>query len=252
MTLRTRSCAALALLATTAAAVGTPTAGASRAAAGHAPAHHHRHRCAAGHARAHHTPAAPALQNIWGWGWQTGAFIAVAATHHRHGADQRHPAARCRGASHHGAQHGFSTTPPTGGGSGQGTSGSTPAANGAPGAGTSAPETLAPSGPPKQGGGETAPPSIAHIQVTAVEYHFTLSRTTVPAGKVAFDFVNSGQDEHNLNVLSHEGEIAGSFPDTASKGVRDQTIELRHGSYTLFCSLLEHAAKGMKATLTVE
>ena len=90
------------------------------------------------------------------------------------------------------------------------------------------------------------------MQVTAVEYHFTLSRTTVPAGKVDFDFVNAGQDEHNLNVLSGEGSLTGSFPNTVSKGVRDQTIEMRHGTYTLFCSLPEHEAKGMKATLTVE
>jgi plastocyanin len=88
--------------------------------------------------------------------------------------------------------------------------------------------------------------------VTSVEYHYTLSKTTVPAGKVAFDFVNDGQDEHNLNVLSGEGSLTGSFPDTVSKGVRDQTIEMRPGTYTLFCSLPEHEAKGMKATLTVQ
>jgi plastocyanin len=88
--------------------------------------------------------------------------------------------------------------------------------------------------------------------VTSVEYHYTLSKTTVAAGKIAFDFVNNGQDEHNLNVLSGEGSLKGSFPDTVSKGVRDQTIEMRPGTYTLFCSLPEHEAKGMKATLTVQ
>lgn len=98
----------------------------------------------------------------------------------------------------------------------------------------------------------TAPPAVTHVQVAAVEYHFTLSRTTVPAGKVVFDFVNNGQDEHNLNLLSGEGSLAGSFPNTPSKGVREQTIEMRSGDYTLFCSLPEHEAKGMHATLTVE
>jgi plastocyanin len=99
----------------------------------------------------------------------------------------------------------------------------------------------------------TAPPSVPHVQVTAVEYSFTLSRTTVPAGKVVFQFVNHGQDEHNLNVAPNsEAPVAGSFSNLQSQGVSDQEIELKPGTYTLFCSLPEHEKKGMKATLVVE
>jgi len=90
------------------------------------------------------------------------------------------------------------------------------------------------------------------VQVTAVEYSFTLSRTTVPAGKVMLELVNHGQDEHNLNVLGGEGQLAGSFENTPANGVRDLQVQLRPGSYTLFCSLPEHEQKGMKATLVVE
>jgi plastocyanin len=88
--------------------------------------------------------------------------------------------------------------------------------------------------------------------VVAVEYHYTLSRTSVPAGRVAIQFVDNGQDEHNLNVLSGEGEVEAAFPTTVSHGVREQTVNLRKGSFTLFCSLPEHEAKGMHATLTVQ
>lgn len=99
----------------------------------------------------------------------------------------------------------------------------------------------------------TAPPTVPHVQVTAVEYSFTLSRTTVPAGKVIFQFVNHGQDEHNLNVAPNsEAPVAGSFSNLQSQGVSDQEIELKPGTYTLFCSLPEHEKKGMKATLVVE
>jgi plastocyanin len=90
------------------------------------------------------------------------------------------------------------------------------------------------------------------VQVTAVEYSFTLWRTTVPAGKVMLEFVNHGQDEHNLNALNAEGQLAGSFENTPANGVRDLQVQLRRGSYTLFCSLPEHEQKGMKATLVVE
>jgi plastocyanin len=90
------------------------------------------------------------------------------------------------------------------------------------------------------------------VQVTAVEYSFTLSRTRVPAGKVILELVNHGQDEHNLNAELGEGPPVGSLPGTPAGAVKDQAVELRPGTYTLFCSLPEHAKKGMKATLVVE
>ena len=107
-----------------------------------------------------------------------------------------------------------------------------------------------------EGDGETGesvePPSIPHVQVSAVEYAFTLSRTSVPAGKVIFQFVNNGQDEHNLKIAPSEGPLAGSFANTPSKGISDLQLEIQPGEYTLFCSLPTHEQKGMKATLTVE
>jgi plastocyanin len=110
--------------------------------------------------------------------------------------------------------------------------------------------------PPAPGGGETGetgePPSVPHVQVSAVEYAFTLSRTTVPAGKVIFQFVNNGQDEHNLQIAPSEGPLVGSFPDTPAKGIGDLQLEIQPGVYTLLCSLPTHEQKGMKATLTVE
>ncbi len=109
----------------------------------------------------------------------------------------------------------------------------------------------APAGPPSEEG-STLPPSLPEVQVSAVEYHYTLSRTTVPAGKVIIEFVDNGQDEHNLNAQGASGPPAASFPTVTPKTVTRQTVELKPGSYTLFCSLAGHEAKGMKATLTVE
>jgi hypothetical protein len=133
------------------------------------------------------------------------------------------------------AAPGSTASPPPGG---------SPTTAGAPPTG-SAPESSEATGP-------TPPPSIPHVQVTAVEYHYTLSRTVVPAGKVILQFVNNGEDEHNLNLIPGEGPAAGSFADLPSKGIRSQEIELRPGAYTLFCSLPEHESRGMKATLFVQ
>ncbi|HST33719.1 MAG TPA: hypothetical protein VLJ80_09410 [Solirubrobacteraceae bacterium] len=123
----------------------------------------------------------------------------------------------------------------------------------APAGSASASEGAKPGG---EGDGEAGegvePPSIPHVQVSAVEYAFTLSRTTVPAGKVIFQFVNNGQDEHNLKIAPSEGPLAGSFANTPSKGIGDLQLEIQPGVYTLLCSLPTHEQKGMKATLTVE
>jgi plastocyanin len=142
---------------------------------------------------------------------------------------------------------------PTSSGSSTGTSStgaSTGAGSSAPSSGASQPTSTTES---TEAAPPTAPPTVPHVQITAVEYSFTLSRTTVPAGKVIFQFVNHGQDEHNLNVAPNsEGAVAGTFSNLQSQGVSNQEIELKPGSYTLFCSLPEHEKKGMKATLVVE
>jgi plastocyanin len=228
--MRLRGLIAVALLAL---AAGAPAAGGT-------PAHRRHGHCTAHARRAAHPTAVTIAGWTWGWGWRAEAFFAA---RHR-------GSARCHAKGHARPRHGVSTSPPASGPPGQaGPSGS--GAGGSPGQGAG--ETTTPAGGAGEGSGEpSGPPSIPHVQVTAVEYHFTLSRTTVPAGKVALEFVNAGQDEHNLNVLSGEGNLSGSFPTTLSKGVRDETLEFRHGSYTLFCSLPEHEAKGMHSTLTVE
>ncbi|MFZ1926346.1 MAG: plastocyanin/azurin family copper-binding protein [Solirubrobacteraceae bacterium] len=110
--------------------------------------------------------------------------------------------------------------------------------------------------PPAKSPAAPTPEATPHVEVTAEDteaFRFVLSRPTVPAGKVIIEFVNHGQDEHNLNAVEEtEGSVAGSLPNTPSSGHLSLTVNLRPGSYTLFCSLPEHEAKGMKATLIVE
>ncbi len=66
------------------------------------------------------------------------------------------------------------------------------------------------------------------------------------------EFVNHGQDEHNLYAVeSTVGSLAGSIPNTIPGAHPRLALDLRAGSYTLFCSLADHEAKGMKATLVV-
>jgi uncharacterized cupredoxin-like copper-binding protein len=90
------------------------------------------------------------------------------------------------------------------------------------------------------------------VQVIAKEYSFTLSRPEVPAGEVIVELLNRGEDPHNLHLLEPvEGSEAGAFSNTAPGVHADLKLNMRPGSYTLFCSLPGHEAKGMHATLTV-
>ncbi len=165
-----------------------------------------------------------------------------------HAGSRRRAATRCPKTPRHAAGPGAK---PRSEGS-TGSTGSSGAAGGTTSPGTAtAPQ---PGQPGQSGPGETStpPPSLPEVQVSAVEYHFTLSRTTVPAGKVIIQFVNNGQDEHNLNAQGESGPPAATFATEDPKAVTRQVVELRPGSYTLFCSLPGHEAKGMKATLTVE
>jgi plastocyanin len=187
---------------------------------------------------------------------------------HRQRAKHRHCLAT-RGAkkSHHKHTRGAVAKPSTPGGAATGTGSSS--SSGAPW--TAAPAPVIPgSSTPGSGGTHpgspgsdaptktpTAPTGPAHVQVTAEDteaFRFILSRPSVPAGEVVIEFVNHGQDEHNLNALDPGGEPVpgGSLPDTAPNAHPSLTLNLHAGSYTFFCSIKDHEAKGMKATLLVE
>ncbi len=80
---------------------------------------------------------------------------------------------------------------------------------------------------------------------TAKAFRFVLSRSSVPAGRTIIEFVNHGQDEHNLNAAEgSEGEVVGSLPNTPSNDHLSLTVNLKPGSYTLFCSLPRPRGQG--------
>ena len=49
-----------------------------------------------------------------------------------------------------------------------------------------------------------------------------------------------------------QGVVAFSFPTLDPGGDQRQTVNLAHGTWTLYCSLLDHKAQGMQATLKVD
>jgi plastocyanin len=86
------------------------------------------------------------------------------------------------------------------------------------------------------------------IRVTEHEYTLRLSAKTAPAGPVVLRITNTGHTAHEL-------AIAGPGVKKRSAMIKPGTsatlaVTLRSGSYSLWCPLPGHAARGMKASLT--
>jgi plastocyanin len=90
------------------------------------------------------------------------------------------------------------------------------------------------------------------VGVSAREYHFALGRHTVPAGSVALNLHNFGEDAHNVQVSGPHGYRSAASPDVESGDNLRFVVRLRKpGLYRLVCTKPGHAAAGMTATLRV-
>jgi plastocyanin len=91
----------------------------------------------------------------------------------------------------------------------------------------------------------------ARLQVTGDEYTLALSRLKVPSGQVKIEFVNFGEDPHDLKLQRIGGTHVYAFPKTASGDRATRTFGLRAGRYHVWCAIKGHRAKGMHAMLRV-
>jgi uncharacterized cupredoxin-like copper-binding protein len=83
------------------------------------------------------------------------------------------------------------------------------------------------------------------VTVTMKEYKFTLSKATVPHGKVTFKLTNKGK-------IPHDFSIAGKKSKTLAAGKTGTLIvTLKAGKLPYKCTVDSHAKLGMKGTLTV-
>jgi hypothetical protein len=85
-------------------------------------------------------------------------------------------------------------------------------------------------------------------------FGYTLSRPSTRGGQVRVELNNLGEDPHNLNLQRQGGgeEPVYQLASTLPKEHRSASFDLPPGTYRLWCSLLEHDAEGMHATLVVE
>ena len=94
--------------------------------------------------------------------------------------------------------------------------------------------------------------AFSFVQVTEKEFTLTLSRQSVRAGSVSLELVNFGMDNHDLVVKGTKvGAKPMRFKQLDPRGRTERTLRLTPGRYSLWCSLSDHKARGMRATLVV-
>jgi len=96
-----------------------------------------------------------------------------------------------------------------------------------------------------------ATPSTA-VGVGLDEFNVSLYRTRVRPGVVRFNARNLGEDPHDLAVRSPGGRLLKKLPELAPGERATLKLRLRmQGRYRVICTLGDHEARGMRATLRV-
>jgi plastocyanin len=91
----------------------------------------------------------------------------------------------------------------------------------------------------------------ARLMVQADEYSLLLSRQSVVRGPARIQFINRGEDPHDLKLRRSGGTHAISISETRPGALAQANVRLRTGRYRLWCSLPGHRALGMRAKLRV-
>jgi nitrite reductase (NO-forming) len=90
------------------------------------------------------------------------------------------------------------------------------------------------------------PHSTAAVTVTATEFKFKLSKSTVPVGTVTFTVVNKGKIGHDFKIAGKKTPII-----KPGKSARLKVVFKNKGRYPYLCTVPGHAKLGMKGTLSV-
>ncbi len=112
---------------------------------------------------------------------------------------------------------------------------------------TTTPSTAAPSTTESTTTAPAAPKSVA---VTEVEFKIELPSTTLAPGTYAFDLTNKGQVGHDL-VFNGPGVDNEKTPVIDPGKTAKLTVDLKTGTYDVYCSVPGHKQAGMDVKVKV-
>jgi uncharacterized cupredoxin-like copper-binding protein len=95
----------------------------------------------------------------------------------------------------------------------------------------------------------TTTSAAASVPVTETEFKITLPKSTLAAGSYAFQVENDGKIEHDL-VVQGNGVDAKTPTIEAGKS-STLKVDLKPGTYDVYCSIPGHKQAGMDLKLTV-
>jgi len=85
------------------------------------------------------------------------------------------------------------------------------------------------------------------VNVTAKEFKYTLSKSTVSRGKVTFKIKNAGHLKHDFKINGKKSKMLSPGQSTTL------TVSFgKAGKYGYLCTVAGHAQAGMKGKLTVK
>lgn len=90
------------------------------------------------------------------------------------------------------------------------------------------------------------------IQVTGREFRITLSKKTVKPGSLRVEFVNFGEDDHDLAITRKGTSYTRTMNEIRPKERDVAVFNVRRGSYVFWCTIDNHKGLGMRATLRVK
>jgi hypothetical protein len=110
--------------------------------------------------------------------------------------------------------------------------------------------TMNPAIPPNQDApNNAATPARPTQEVHLIEYAIHMP-DTLPAGRIAFNVENGGKETHAFEI---EGNGIEEKTSELSRGnTASLEVDLKPGTYTIYCPVDGHKDKGMKKTITVK
>ena len=88
------------------------------------------------------------------------------------------------------------------------------------------------------------------VEISETEYALDPADPSVSAGEVTFEVTNDGSITHNLEV---EGNgVEEEVEDIAPGDSGSLKVDLKPGSYEIYCAIDDHKGLGMEGTLTVQ